>query len=137
MADRVRKISYCYTMVPNRPGHGARVLRALADAGVDLLAYSGFPNGGRSQLDFVPRDMGVLQRAARQAGIRLSARKTGFLITGTDRVGACASVVDRLAKAKINVTAMDGVTAGGGRWGALLWVKPRDVARAARVLRAK
>lgn len=137
MADRVRKISYCYTMVPNRPGHGARVLRALADAGVDLLAYSGFPNGGRSQLDFVPRDMGVLQRAARRAGIRLSARKTGFLVTGTDRVGACASVVDRLAKAKINVTAMDGVTAGGGRWGALLWVKPRDVARAARVLRAK
>jgi len=137
MADRVRKISYCYTMVPNRPGHGASVLRALADAGVDLLAYSGFPNGGRSQLDFVPRDMAALQRAARRAGIRLSARKTGFLITGTDRVGACASVVDRLAKAKINVTAMDGVTAGGGRWGALLWVKPRDVARAARVLGAK
>jgi len=137
MADRVRKVSYCYTMVPNRAGQGARVLRALADAGVDLLAYSGFPNGGRSQLDFVPRDMGALQRAARRAGIRLSARKTGFLITGTDRVGACASVVDRLAKAKINVTAMDGVTAGGGRWGALLWVKPRDVARAARVLGAK
>lgn len=137
MADRVRKVSYCYTMVPNRPGQGARVLRALADAGVDLLAYSGFPNGGRSQLDFVPRDMAALQRAARRAGIRLSARRTGFLITGTDRVGACASVVDRLAKAKINVTAMDGVTAGGGRWGALLWVKPRDVARAARVLRAK
>jgi hypothetical protein len=137
MADRVRKVSYCYTMVANRPGNGARVLRALADAGVDLLAYSGFPNGGRSQLDFVPRNMAALQRAARKAGIRLSARKTGFLITGTDRVGACASVVDRLAKAKINVTAMDGVTAGGGRWGALLWVKPRDVTRAARVLGAK
>ncbi len=137
MADRVRKVGYCYTMVPNRPGHGARVLRALADAGVDLLAYSGFPSGGRAQLDFVPRDMGALQRAARRAGIRLSARKTGFLVTGTDRVGACASVVDRLAKAKINVTAMDGITAGGGRWGALLWVKPRDVARAARVLGAR
>ena len=79
----------------------------------------------------------VQERAARRVGIRMSARKTGFLITGTDRVGACASVVDRLAKAKINVTAMDGVTAGGGRWGALLWVKPRDVARAARVLGAK
>lgn len=136
MADRVRKVSYCYTMVTNRPGHGARVLRALADAGVDLLAYSGFPHGGRAQLDFVPRDMRALERAARRAGIRLSARKTGFLITGADRVGACASVMDRLARAKINVTAMDGVTAGGGRWGALLWVKPRDVARAARVLGA-
>jgi hypothetical protein len=137
MADRVRKVSYFYTMVPNRPGNGARVLRALADAGVDLLAYSGFPSGGRAQLDFVPKDAGALQRAARRAGIRLSARKTGFLISGTDRVGACASVVGKLAKAKINVTAMDAVSVGGGRWGALLWVKPRDVARAARVLGAK
>ena len=137
MADRVRKISYFYTMVPNRPGNGARVLRVLADAGVDLLAYTGFPNGGRSQLDFVPRNAGALLRAARRAGIRLSARKNGFLITGTDRVGACASVVGKLAKAKINVTAMDGITAGSGRWGALLWVKQRDVARAARVLGAK
>jgi hypothetical protein len=137
MADRVRKVSYFYTMVPNRPGNGARVLRTLADAGVDLLAYSGFPSGGRAQLDFVPKDAGALQRAARRAGIRLSARKTGFLISGTDRVGACASVVGKLAKAKINVTAMDGVSVGGGRWGALLWVKPRDVTRAARVLGAK
>lgn len=137
MADRVRKVSYFYTTVPNRPGNGARVLRTLADAGVDLLAYSGFPSGGRAQLDFVPKDAGALQRAARRAGIRLSARKTGFLISGTDRVGACASVVGKLAKAKINVTAMDGVSAGGGRWGALLWVKPRDVTRAARVLGAK
>ena len=137
MADRVRKVSYFYTMVPNRPGNGARVLRTLADAGVDLLAYSGFPSGGRAQLDFVPKDAGALQRAARRAGIRLSVRKTGFLISGTDRVGACASVVGKLAKAKINVTAMDGVSVGGGRWGALLWVKPRDVTRAARVLGAK
>jgi hypothetical protein len=137
MADRVRKVSYCYTMVPNRPGSGARVLRALADAGVNLLAYSGFPSGGRAQLDFVPEDAGALQRAAKRAGIRLSARKTAFLISGTDRVGACASVVGKLAKAKINITAMDGLIAGGGRWGALLWVKPRDVTRAARVLGAK
>jgi hypothetical protein len=137
MADRVRKITYFYTKVPNRPGHGARVLRALADAGVNLLAYSGFPDAGRAQLDFVPRDSSALLRAARRAGIRLSARKTGFLISGTDRVGACASLLAKLAKAKINVIAMDAVAVGGGHWGALLWVKRRDVARAARVLRAK
>lgn len=31
----------------------------------------------------------------------------------------------------------DRYSAGGGRCGALLWVQPRDVARAARVLGAK
>jgi len=32
---------------------------------------------------------------------------------------------------------MDAVAAGGGRFGAIFWVKQRDVARATRVLRAR
>ena len=28
MADKVRKVSYYYTMVPNRPGRGAKILGA-------------------------------------------------------------------------------------------------------------
>jgi hypothetical protein len=35
------------------------------------------------------------------------------------------------------MVAMDAVAAGKGRFGAIFWVKPRDVARAARVLRAR
>ncbi len=136
MADRVRRVAYFKTMVSNRAGSAAAVLAALAEAGVNLLAFTGFPSGGRAQLDFVPRDAGAFQRAARRAGIRVSPRKVVFLITGTDRLGACSSVLGKLAKAKVRVTAMDAVTAGGGRWGALLWVKPQAVSRAARVLRA-
>ena len=37
----------------------------------------------------------------------------------------------------INVTASDAVTAGKGRYGMLLWVKPKDFARAAKTLDAK
>jgi hypothetical protein len=36
----------------------------------------------------------------------------------------------------VNVTAVDAVTAGRGRFGMILWVKPRDVAKASRALRA-
>jgi hypothetical protein len=39
-------------------------------------------------------------------------------------------------RAKINVTAVDAVTAGAGRFGAILWVKQSDVNRAARALGA-
>jgi hypothetical protein len=137
MADRVRRVAYFKTMVPNRAGSAAKALAPLADAGVNLLAFTGFPSGGRAQLDFVPQDAAAFRRAARRAGIRVPAGKVVFLITGTDRVGACSSVLGKLARAKINVTAIDAVTAGGGRWGALLWVKPRDVSRAARVLGAR
>ncbi len=45
--------------------------------------------------------------------------------------------LDKLADARINVVATDAVTAGKGRYGAILWVKPKDVAKAARVLGAR
>jgi hypothetical protein len=38
--------------------------------------------------------------------------------------------------AKINVTAMDAVASGSGRYTAILWVKARDVKKAAGVLGA-
>jgi hypothetical protein len=138
MADRVRKANYCYVKVSNRSGQGAAVLQALADAGVNLLAYSGFPaGGGKAQLDLVAESLGGLRRVARGHGWRLSRAKKGFLIQGGDRVGAVNRHIGKLAAAKINITAADAVCAGGGRYGMILWVKPKDYARAARVLGAR
>jgi hypothetical protein len=138
VADRVRKVNYCYPIVPNRAGQGARILNEITDAGINLLAYSGFPiGGGRSQLDLVVEDMGALRRVAQRNGWRLSKVKKGFLIQGTDQVGAVHRHLKKLAEAGINVTAADAVAAGKGRYGMLLWVKPRDYARAARALGAR
>jgi len=138
VADRVRRVNYCYPIVPNRVGQGARILSEIADAGINLLAYSGFPVGrGRSQLDLVVEDIGPLRRIARRNGWRLSKVKKGFLIQGTDQVGAVHRQLQKLADAGINVTAADAVAAGQGRYGMLLWVKPRDYARASRALGAR
>jgi hypothetical protein len=137
MPDRVRKVNYCYPIVPNRAGQGARLLAELERAGVNLLAYSGFPvGGGRSQLDLVLEEMGPLRRLARRNGWRLSKVKKGFLIQGTDEVGAVHRHLQKLAKAGINVIAADAVAAGKGRYGMILWVKPRDYGRAAKALGA-
>ena len=59
-----------------------------------------------------------------------------FLIEGDDRVGAMAQLLARLGAAGINVTATSATRTGMGRYGALLWVKPRDVKKAAEVLGA-
>ena len=56
MADTVQRVEYFYVQVPNKPGEGARYLTALGEAGINLLAFSGFPEGRGSQLDFVPVD---------------------------------------------------------------------------------
>ena len=136
MSDTVTLVDYYYTTVADRPGEGGRLLDALRDSGVNLLAFSGFPAGRRSQIDFVPVDGAAFVAAAKAAKIKLSRPKKVFLVSGDDRVGAVADVCDRLAAAKINITAVDAVCAGAGRYGAMLWVKPRDVKKAARVLGA-
>jgi hypothetical protein len=137
MADRVRKVSYCYVIVPSRPGQGARILGALKDAGVDLLAYSGFPaGGGRAQIDLISDNLGAIARVVRKQGWRLSKAKKGFLVQGEDRVGAVQRHLQKLAAGGVNVTAADAVTAGKGRYGMILWVKAKDYARAARLLGA-
>lgn len=137
MADTVRKVSYFSLEVPNRPGQGARLLAALADEGVNLLAFTGFPSGKGAQIDFIPEKAPVFRAAAKRAGIRVGPAKTVFLVQGDDRAGAVSRLLGKLADGRINVTAIDAVCAGKGRWGAILWVKPKDVARAAKALGAR
>lgn len=137
MSETLRKVDYFYTLVPNTAGQAAKVLAGLAAEGVNLLAFSGFPSGRRSQLDLVPEDSAHLKRAAKKLGLELSVRKTGFLVRGDDRIGAMTGVLDALAGARINLTAVDAVVAGEGRYGAIFWVEPAAVAKAAKVLGAK
>jgi hypothetical protein len=136
MAEVVRRVQYFYVMAPDKAGEGARALQTLRDTGINLLAFSGFPVGKRAQLDFVPEDPAAFRAVARRAKWKVTGPKVAFLVEGDDRTGAMADLLGKLAAAKINVTASDGVTAGAGRFGAILWVKPRDVNRAARVLGA-
>ncbi|MBI2960731.1 MAG: hypothetical protein HYY28_10485 [Betaproteobacteria bacterium] len=137
MADTIRKADYFSIKVSNRPGEGARLLKALRDEGVSLLAFTGFPDSGKAQVDFVPENAAKLKKAARKMKLDLGKKKTVFLLRGDDRVGALVGVLERLAAARINMTAMDAVSAGKGRYGAVFWVKPQAVAKAAKVLGAR
>lgn len=134
MADRIVKADYFKLDTPNRPGEAARVLKVLRDAKVNLMAFTGFPRGRKAQMDFVPRDASSFLKAARRAGLPVSGKKTVFLIQGGDRVGAIHNIMDALGKAGINATALDAVTGGKGRYGAILWVKAEDVRKASKVL---
>jgi hypothetical protein len=136
MAESIRRIQYFYVMAPDKPGEGARALQTLKQEGVNLLAFSGFPAGKRAQLDFVPEDPAAFRAAARKAKWKVTGPKVGFLIEGDDRTGVMADLYEKLAAARINITASDAVVAGAGRFGAILWVKPRDVNRTAKVLGA-
>jgi hypothetical protein len=135
MAETVRQIDYFYMEVPNKVGEGAKVLQILKDAGVNLIAFSGFPSGRRAQLDFFPADAAAFKSVAKANRWKLVGPKRGFLVQGDDRLGAIADLVGKLAAANISIIAVDAVSVEE-RYGALCWVAPRDAKKAATLLGA-
>jgi hypothetical protein len=136
MADSIRKVDYFKALVPDKAGEGARVLSTLLGEGINLLAFTGFPRGRKTQLDFVPENGPAFRKAARKAGLTVT-KKAAFLAQGEDSPGVIAEIVSKLADARVNIIALDAVAAGDGRYGAILWVKPADVRKAAKALGAK
>ena len=136
MADTVRRIDYYYTVVPDQIGAGAKVFNALKAGGVNLIAVNAFPRFlWCAQIDLVPSDRNTFLTTAQKAGIKLVGPKVVFLLQGEDRIGVGADVVGKLEKAQINVIAMQAIATSTG-YGAILWVKPRDVDKAAQALGA-
>ena len=136
MPDAVRVVEYFYIDASDKPGVGARLLNHLRDSGINLLAFHGFPRGRRAQIDFVPADAVAFKTAAKAAKWKVIGPKKALLIEGDDRVGALVDYFDRLAAAKVNVTATDAVATSAGRFGAILWVKAQDLKRAVKALGA-
>jgi predicted amino acid-binding ACT domain protein len=131
--DTIRKLDYFSMETAHKVGEGARLLGALR---VNLLAFTGFPSGRRAQVDFIPADTAQFRQAAKKLKLKLGSRKTVFLAQGDDRPGAIAEICEKLAAAGINMIAMDAVAVENDRYGAIFWVEPRSVNKAAKVLGA-
>lgn len=134
MPDTVRLVDYYYVTIADKPGEGARVLSHLRDASVNLLAAHGFPSGRRSQMDLVPADAAAFKAVAKQAKWKVTGPKKALVVEGDDRVGALVDYFSRLGAAKVNITASSAIVAGMGRFGAIIWVKGRDMKKAAKAL---
>lgn len=135
MADEIKLFDYYYVVIEGSQTPG--ILETLSKSGVSLVAFSEFPHSpGKSQLDLITEDAEALAKATRDMGLRLSEKKSGFLVRGENQPSAMAAVLTRLADAHIPVTAIQAISAGGGRFGALIWVKQTDVPTAAATLGA-
>ncbi len=135
MADTARGAEYFYVEVEDKPGEGARVLSKLKEAGINLLAFSGFPTtGGKAQLDFVPEDPAAFQEAVGQMDLSCTGPKNVLLLNGEDRAGVAADVLAKLSSEGISVTSLQAVQAGADRWGMIVWVNPANYDRASKAL---
>lgn len=136
MALEIIQMQYRYSIVDDEPSTAAAALETLWELGIGLVGFSEFPHSpGRAQLDLMTEDTDKLAKAATGMGLTLSRKKTGFLIRGEDEPAAVvADILRRLAEAHIGVTSLQAVSAGAGRFGAMLWVKAEDVDVASKAL---
>ncbi len=134
MGEEIRQVEHYSASVPNKVGEGARVLGALRDAGVNLIAFWGYPRGaGRAQFEFIPENGAAFVAAAKQAKLRVK-KSTAFYVQGDDRPGAVADILAKLAAARINVGAVQAVCGGAGRYGAVVFLPAAAARKVANVL---
>jgi hypothetical protein len=134
MAEEIRRVEHYSTSIQNKIGEGTRVLGAIRDAGVNLIAVWGYPYGvGRAQLEFIPENGPAFVAAAKQAKLKLR-KGTAFYVSGDDRTGVIADILKKLADARISVGAVQAVCSGGGRFGAVVFVSTANAQKAAAAL---
>ncbi len=73
MAFTVRAVEYFYATIRDQPGAAYRVLSALADRGVNLVAFTAFPIGPMSAQSSSTPGSTSMPRAASPTGRAASA----------------------------------------------------------------
>lgn len=137
MGETIRQVEHYSASVANKVGEGARVLGALSDAGVNLIALWGYARDtGKATLEFIPENGAAFVAAAKAAKLKLSKKQIAFHVEGEDRPGVVAELLAKLAAAKINVGALQAVCAGSGRYGAVIFLPQAAVGKAAKALGA-
>jgi hypothetical protein len=135
MAYEIRRLDYFKATVKDQPGEAYELLSQLANLGVSLLALNLVPIGTTTtQMTLFPEDSHRLMSAAAKARLTLIGPQRALLVRGDDYLGALAEIHAKLAAARVNVYASNGVTDGQGHYCYIINVRPDEFERAAAAL---
>lgn len=135
MSMQIRAVEYFYTTVLEAGEDACKWLSTVAEAGVNLLAFSAAPVGpSQTQLTIFPQNPDQLKIAAVRSGLTLTGPNRAFLVQGDDRLGAIAEIHRKLCHAGVDVFASTGITDGSGHFGYLLYVAEHDFKKASSAL---
>jgi hypothetical protein len=135
MEFKVRRVEYFYTTVRDQVGEGYELLSLLAEAGVNLVAFTAVPIGPlHTQLTLFPDDSDKLVREAKDVGFAMDGPHPALMVQGDDKLGALAHVHRQLAEAGVSVYASSGAADGSGSFGYVIYVRPEEFERAVAAL---
>jgi hypothetical protein len=135
VALSARRTEYFYVNVRDELGAAYRVLSALAERGVNLLAFTAVPSGvDRAQFAIFPDDPSRFITEARLAQIEVDGPHHALIVQGDDELGGLTRVHERLFKAGVDVYASSGVSDGHGSFGYIVYVREDQFEQAADAL---
>ena len=115
----------------SKVGALAQITRALARAGVNIVAINAGEAAGRGKVRMIVSDPGRALAALKAAKIR-AGQEPALVLTLPDQPGALADVAEKLARARINIKTAYATTSGtGGPTTVVLVVANPDKADAA------
>ena len=128
-----RKIDVLTVKLDPKPGALAQVLSAFREAKVNLTASWGYQMGpGEAQAHFFAADTDRARQALAKLG-KAPKTEAAFWVEDADKVGNYLGVLEKLAKAGVNIEATDAFGIGG-KFATVIFVAENDVSKAAKAL---
>jgi hypothetical protein len=128
-----KKIDVLTIKLDPKPGALAQVLGAFREAKVNVTASWGYQMGpGEAQASFFTGDLDRAKQALTKLG-KTPKTEAAFWVEDADQIGNYHNVLQKMAKAGINIEATDAF-AIGGKFATVIFVAESDVPKAAKVL---
>lgn len=130
-----KRVTYFKAKIEDKPGALLALAKDLKAKKLDLIALKGVGQAGQGDILVVAKSPDKLREAWTESRI-LVEEGVAIFLSGTDTAGALVTSLDAIAKAGVNIVALEALGAGG-KFGAVLWVSPEDLDKTAQELGAE